>query len=263
MQSKNIHIIRMTVLSFFVLAALPVSAKEFLNAFLHVNIGITWNAGSFGPIIDREKATLLSQEESDTFSYSKPTFLHTAIDLSMDLVPFKPLILGYEAHAFKFGVRGGVKFHSFQETMDVNSNGEDSSYSGTLMSYSEWFVGLVVRYAPSITISGIKGNYTADKGFIFYALYGNFFKGSLNAYPARANYGDDVGSNSTGLDGHKFEFGFGFEFHVCSVNLGINLGYAFIIARLDTDVYGDIGTESNLHEVNVGLYLSLPLEYLL
>lgn len=130
------------------------------------------------------------------------------------------------------------------------------------MSYYEGVVGMVVRYAPSVTITGMKGEYSASWGLVFFALYGNFFHGELNAYAAKADI-DTVTGNKTGIDGHKLEIGIGGELNVCSINLGLNLSYGYVMMNLDTDVYGDVGTDTAFHEINIGLYISLPLEYLL
>ena len=115
--------------------ALPLPAKEFLNTFLHINLGVTWTAGNFGEVIDRELATELSTEKSDTFGYGEPSFLHTSFDFSLDLAPFRPLVLGYEAHAVKIGLRGGMRMHSCREILEVTANGSESTYSGNMMTY--------------------------------------------------------------------------------------------------------------------------------
>ena len=109
-------------------------AKEFLNTFMHINLGVSYSLASVGDIMDREKDLTLDTAKSSTFDYEKPTFSHIGLNLAIDLVPFDPLVFYHSSQAMKIGLRGGFRYNSFGEKLSVTDNGNTKSYSDTLMS---------------------------------------------------------------------------------------------------------------------------------
>ena len=115
-------------------------AREFLNTILHLNFGGMYSFASGGDIISKEK------KAADSFHEVKNTsYYGTALCVTLDIVPTKPIILGMEDHAIKFGLRGTYKIHSLQQSVDMNDEN-----TGKLMDYTSYMIGPVIHYAPFI-----------------------------------------------------------------------------------------------------------------
>lgn len=246
-------------------SAIPLQANEFLNTILHFNMGFLYTLGTTGDILDREKKYYLLKYPGDSTSKKvHPSHHETAFGLSVDLVPFKPIILGNEAHAIKIGLRGGYSFHYLQQSLTVDQGTGDIEYGGDLMTYNCWMLGPVIHYAPSIEPVGI-GEYSAGGGFTFFALMGQLRNAKYNAYPTKRDYGETVTDYERNVKGWKFDIGCGAALAVCSINIGINLYYSLVSLKLNNALtqteYVTMGRKSKIHEMCFELYWGIPIEW--
>ena len=154
-------------------------AREFLNTVLHLNFGGMYSFTNVGDIIDEEhdaaEANSLSGEES---------YYETAYTVTLDIVPFDPIILGLESNAIKFGIRGTYGFNFVQQRITSDGN----VYGDQLMKYNLWMIGPVIHFAPVIDPSDLDNEYTASSGFTFFATWGRL-DGDLSAYAALRDSG--------------------------------------------------------------------------
>jgi len=250
------HIKKALITMLMLMTPLMLQAKEFLNTFMHINLGVMYNLAFMGDLRDEED-TYSIVDNGKTY---KPTYFDSALGITVDLVPFKPIVLGYEAHAIKIGVRGGFRMHYLQQTITVVSGNDETEYGGDLMTYKSWCVGPVIYYAPSISPMGIGGNYSAKGGFTFFMLYGRLFDGKLTAFPAQRSNNEVVGDYEAKITGSKFDIGCGAEIRVCSINLGLNIFYSLINLNMDKVIYPALGRNTILHGVNIEVYMGIPLE---
>jgi len=180
------------------------------------------------------------------------SYYETALCVTLDIAPTKPIILGMEDHAIKFGLRGSFKFHSLQQSVDMNEE-----HTGKIMNYNSYMLGPVIHYAPFIEPSDLNKDYTAGGGFTFFALVGKI-DGDLKAYPVLG--GDPGLSHSSKINGYKFDIGAGAELAICSLNIGINLYYSYTNIKMKDQVYAGIGKSGNLKEGCLELYIGIPIE---
>jgi len=243
-------------------APVQLSAGEFLNSVVHLNFGFMYGF-SFGDIIDREHDDYYIEKDGRKF---RPSHYCTAFGLTVDIVPFPPVLLGSESHAVKFGVRGGYRFHSIQQKISVElSDRTEQDYKGELLNYQTWFVGPVVHYAPWIGPSDMDGNYTSGVGFTFYVLYGQLLSGKLSAYPSLRDYGSPpAGNSNSDFTGYRIDAGFGAEVTFCSINIGLNIYYSMIKTDLSTPVdgYSSLSATPAFHEVCFEIFMGIPIEWL-
>ena len=224
-------------------------AREFLNTILHLNFGGMYSFAAGGDIISKEN------KESDSNSLVKnSSHYETALCVTLDIAPTKPIILGMEDHAIKFGVRGSYKLHSLQQALDLN----DES-TGKLIDYYSYMLGPVIHYAPFIEPSNLNKDYTAGGGFTFFALFGKI-SGDLTAYPVLSDIDPAIISKSSKISGYKFDIGTGAELALCSLNIGINLYYSYTNIKMKEPVYADMGKKGNLKEGCIELYIGIPIE---
>ena len=236
----------------FLLFLIPVNlhAREFLNTVLHLNFGGMYSFATAGDIIDGEEYAI-----EQTFTDSKKeSHYETAYSLTLDIVPFDPLLLGMESHAVKFGVRTTYGFHFLQQ---VVKSGEE--YKGQILDYKGWMVGPVIHYAPYIGASDLNYEYTADGGFTLYALYGRM-DGDLTAFPAIEDYSESISGSSTSVSGYKISIGVGAEIALCALNFGMNVYYSYTKFRLEDAVYENKGKDVDLKEGCLEIYVGIPIE---
>ncbi len=235
----------------FILIASQVSAREFLNTYLHLNFGGMYSSFLSGDFLDKEESF------NKKYMPDAQTILHyeTGLSMTLDFVPMKPIILGLEAHAIKLGLRGSYRMNFMEQRIIVG----DEEYENQLMDYSSWMIGPVLYYAPSLDSSDFNLEYSANSGFTFYALYGRL-NGDLTSGSAIGESGVSFSENKTGVSGYKLDFGFGAELAVCSLNFGVNVYYSYINLKFDKKIYATMGTESTLHEVNLEIYVGIPIE---
>lgn len=247
---------------FFLLLLIPVqlSAKEFLNTFLHINFGVMYSLYNSGDIVNYEHDSY-SIIEAYGNNVVRPNHYDAGFGITIDISPLKPIVLGSDAHAFKLGIRGCYRFHYFQQKIAVmESEDSEIDYGGNLLTFMSWMVGPVIHYAPSIEASSLDGEYTAGGGFTLYALYGHLVKGELTAYPAQRNYGESVGDYETSVKGYKIDIGIGGEISVCSVNLGLNLYYSMIRIKMADKIYDEVDKNSIINEICVEVYMGIPID---
>lgn len=241
---------KLYILILFFLIPVNLHAREFLNTVLHLNFGGMYSFATTGDILDSEEKKI-----DETFPASnKTSHYETAYSLTLDIVPFDPLILGMEAHAVKFGVRGAYRLHFLQQR--VKSGDE---YSGQVMDYRVWMVGPVIHYAPFIGASDLDYEYTASGGFTLYALYGRL-NGDLTAFPAIKDYGVATAEANTGIDGYKVDIGVGAEIALCALNFGMNIYYSYTKIHMNDLIYQDLGKNGKLREGCLELYVGIPIE---
>ena len=73
-------------------------AREFLNTILHLNFGGMYSFAAGGDIIRGENQAV-NTEIPDNQSTN---YYETALCITLDIAPTKPIILGMEDHAIKF-----------------------------------------------------------------------------------------------------------------------------------------------------------------
>ena len=230
---------------FIFISQQSLNAREFLNTILHLNFGGMYSFGPGGDIIKWE-----DRKVDDTISDNQGTsYYETALCVTLDIVPTKPIILGMESHAIKFGVRGSYKFHTLQQS--VNMPDENT---GKVMSYNSYTIGPVIHYAPFIEPSDLNRDYTAGGGFTFFALIGRI-NGDLTAYP-----NIKAESSSSKITGYKFDIGAGAEIAICSLNVGMNIYYSYTNIKMKEEVYSNMGKRGNLKEGCIELYIGIPIE---
>lgn len=228
-------------------------SKEFLNTILHLNFGGMYSFASSGGIVDEEKSKI-----NDYFTSPKINNYSTAYCFTLDVAPMKPILLGLEEHAIKFGVRGAYRFHFMQQ--EVRSGGE--GYKGKVMNYGSWMVGPVIHYAPFVSPSSVDYEYTANGGFTFYALFGRI-DGDLTAFPSIRDAGGPGENSNSKISGNKFDIGVGAEISLCSINFGVNLYYSRISYKMKEPVYSVNGRKGTLNEGCIELYFGIPVEFII
>lgn len=236
----------------FLLFLIPgnLHAREFLNTVLHLNFGGMSSFVTTGDIVDGEEDQVELVMEDD----NKTSHYETAFGMTLDIVPFAPIILGMESHAVKFGVRGTYRLHFLQQR--VKSGKE---YTGQVMDYRAWMVGPVIHYAPFIGASDLNYEYTATGGFTLYALYGQL-DGDLTAFPGLRDYGTDISSYSSKINGYKVDIGIGAEIALCTLNFGMNVYYSYTKIHMQDKIYQDSGKDGELKEGCLELYIGIPIE---
>jgi hypothetical protein len=234
-------------------------AREFLNTFMQLNMGMGYTFASSGDIVRAEDEYYIVDSDGDKV---RPENTGASMNLMMDIVPFKPIILGFESHAIKIGLRGGYRYYYVEQKIEGHFGGDKKEYGGNLMNSQSVLIGPLIRYAPSITPSGLDNNYVSGGGFTFYALYGHIFSGEIDAFPAMRARGDLASGvdYQTTIRGYRYDVGVGAEISICSVNLGLNVYYSQVRLKLSKDIY-DVGRNTTLHEGNIEIYLGLPFEY--
>lgn len=234
------------------LSVIPVriQAREFLNTVLHLNFGGMYSFTNVSDIIDEEhdiaEANSLNGEES---------YYETAYTVTLDIVPFDPIILGLESNAIKFGIRGTYGFNFVQQRITQDGN----VYEGELMNYDLWMIGPVIHFAPVIDPSDLDNEYTASSGLTFFATWGRL-DGDLTAYAALRDYGASLSPYSTSINGYKINVGFGAEIALCSLNFGLNLYYSYTSYTLENEIYSGKGKNHNMKEGCLELYVGFPIE---
>lgn len=248
---KMKRIIKITAL-IFTLSAIPaqLNAREFLNTVLHLNFGGMYSFTNVGDIID---------EENDVIDANMPateeSYYETAYTVTLDIVPFDPILLGLESNAIKFGIRGSYGFNFVQQRITSGSN----VYNDQLMNYDLWMIGPVIHFAPVIDPSDINNEYTASSGFTFFATWGRL-DGDLTAYAALRDSGLSLPNHNAKIEGYKFNVGFGAEIALCSLNFGFNLYYSYTSYKLDREIYAGAGRDHYMREGCLEVYVGLPIE---
>ncbi len=234
-------------------------AREFLNSIMHINMGYLFSFAPQGAFISEEES--LYEIEQEDGAVKSPTHKHTGLAFNVDLMFIKPFILGTDSHAFKLGIRAGIKYHSVdQEMIYTAAGGSKEDHGGQLMSYYDWMVGPVIYYAPSFDFAGFRGNLTAGGGFTAYVLAGRIFNGSLTAYPAMRSDGVFSGAYEADLSGLRIDAGIGAALSVCSVNLGFNLYYSRTSFETGDNIYSSSGRKAVSNEVCAEVYMGIPIE---
>jgi len=250
------------------LIVIPINsqAKEFLNTFLHINLGVMVGL-TYGDIMTYENKTFSMIEDYRTEEpiKDKPEYYDMSLGIMIDLSPFPPLILGNEAHAVKFGVRGGYRFHSLTQNISIEEGSKSEvDYGGDLMSFGTWMVGPVIHYAPSIKMSDISDAYSAEGGFTIFFLYGQLNNGTLTKHPSvrsyiDANDGTQLTDYETAITGYKLDVGIGGEVSICAINFGINLYYSYMNIKMKEKIYDGVSKSTSIHEACLEIYIGIPV----
>ena len=225
-------------------------AREFLNTVLHLNFGGMYSFTNVGDLIDEEhkavEANIPAGEES---------YYETAYTVTLDIVPFDPIILGLESNAIKFGIRGTYGFNFVQQRITDDAD----VFSEQLMNYDVWMIGPVIHFAPVINPSDLDNEYTASSGFTFFATWGRL-DGDLSAYAALRDSGVSFSNHNAKVEGYKINIGFGAEIALCSLNFGLNLYYSYTNYTLDHEIYTGAGKNHYMREGCLELYVGFPIE---
>ncbi|MFC1669800.1 hypothetical protein ACFL20_05355 [Spirochaetota bacterium] len=242
-------------------------AKEFLNTFLHINLGVMVGL-TYGDIMSYENKIFSDIETYRTEDPIKdnPEYYDMSLGIMIDLSPFPPLILGNEAHAVKFGIRGGYRFHSLTQNISIEEGSQSEvDYGGDLISFGTWMVGPVIHYAPSIKMSDISDAYSAEGGFTFFFLYGQLNNGTLSKQPSVRSYIDSISGTplenyETSVTGFKIDVGIGGEVSLCAINFGVNLFYSFMRIKMKENVYGSgVSRTTTINEACLEIYIGIPV----
>jgi hypothetical protein len=252
----------MLILLALLLAPSGLFAGDFLNTIMHINVGAIYSFPWDG-LIDEEYGgyKLYSAYEK---KYNRPTNYDASLSFFVDLAPFNPVVLGNEAHALKFGVRGGYRLNRLEQKLTIKPNRKkEEDYGGPLLSYHRWILGPVLRYAPQINALGLGGNYGAVGGLTFFMLFGELVNGELTAFPAKR---DREGASSapvykTGIKGFAFDLGFGGEISIGALNLGLNFFYSYFEITMGKKIYKNLDKTSCFHEISLELYAGIPIEW--
>jgi hypothetical protein len=233
------------ILTLFVfISQQSLQAREFLNTILHLNFGGMYSFASGGDIIGGEDRAVDSLKPDNQGT----SYYETAICITLDIVPTRPIILGMEDHAIKFGVRGSYRIHSLQQSVRM-----PDEKTGKVMDYNSYMIGPVIHYAPFIESSNLDRDYTAGGGFTFFALCGKI-NGDLTAYPVIS------GKDSSKIKGYKCDIGVGSEIALCSLNVGLNVYYSYANIKMKEAIYNNMGRKGNLKEGCLELYIGIPIE---
>ena len=244
------------ILALFVfISQQSLQAREFLNTVLHLNFGGMYSFASGGDITQGENREIRKQESNGNITdVQNISYYETAFCLTLDIVPTKPIILGMEDHAVKFGVRGTYKIHSLQQKVSRNDE-----KTGKVMDYNSMMFGPVIHYAPFIESSSLTREYTAGGGFTLFALWGRI-NGDLTAYPVLRDLSVPITPHSSKISGYKYDLGAGAEVAICALNVGINLYYSLTNVKMKEKIYDNFGKKGNLKEGCIELYIGIPIE---
>jgi hypothetical protein len=237
----------------------PSGAHEFLNAFMHVNFGITYGLVT-GDLIGYEHNTNYFIWGTDVY---KAGHYDLSYSLSADLMPFPPLILGNESNAVKIGVRGRYGSNYIRQNLSVRlSSKHEFEFGGNLITYTSWMVGPIFYYCPKIQSDNLEETYRAGGGFTFFILYGQIIDGRLRAYPATRDMDTEVPiPYSTSIAGYRLDIGIGAAISFCSINVGLNMFYSMVTFTAETRVYQYIDRRQRLHEFCIEMYVGIPFEW--
>ncbi|MCL2026266.1 MAG: hypothetical protein FWG92_05620 [Leptospirales bacterium] len=234
---------------------LPVSnlsAREFLNTFMQINVGYSYSLLVAGDLVDAEN--------SQKSTHRKLKYNNNSFNFMVDVVPFKPIFFWDESHAFKVGFRGGYRRHIMTQNMTMD--GKD--YGGDLLTYNTFVGGPLIRYAPNVSFFSYSKEYGAGGGFTMYMLYGHIMGGNLNAFQTERAIDSSFSANyNTAVRGYKLDFGIGAEISLCSINLGFNVYYSQMRMKLSDKIYVETGRKPVMHEGSIEVYIGMPLENLL
>ena len=252
--------IKIFLIAVIIMFSSALSAHEFLNTIMHINVGFSY-CFPFGNLIEHENSTYSIYSPYDDRNVH-PTHYDMSINVYADLAPFKPFILGNESNAIKIGLRGGYRFNQIRQNLTINLTGKkELDYSGTLLDYDRWMIGPVLHYAPIISPLGIKEGYSAKGGLTFYLLFGQVVNAELTAYPAKRNAEGNASHPyyKTKCKGYAIDIGIGGEISVLSINLGLNVYYTYLNLRLNDHVYNTLGTDVYIHEAAIEVYMGIPI----
>lgn len=225
-------------------------SREFLNSVLHLNFGGMYTFAATGDIIDSEKNAIDSSIPTNT----NISHYETAYCVTLDIVPTDPVILGLEAHAIKFGIRGSYRFNFLQQRVT-----DEVELGDQVMDYRSWLIGPVIHYAPFIEPSDLNEDYSASGGFTIFALWGRV-NGNMSAFPSLRERSITTGVYETKVTGYEYDLGIGAEIALCSLNFGINVYYSYTKLEMSDQIYSDLGKEGNLKEGCLEIYVGIPIE---
>lgn len=251
-------------MTLLLIIATPLTAREFLNTILHINIGAQL-ALPYGSMIDHEYDSFsMVQTYSDGSTENiRPSHFDTAFGLTIDLVPLPPIMLFDESQAIKIGLRGLYRVHYLKQNITItDSDDKERDYGGDLLQFQSWMVGPVIHYSPRVEFGGLRGNFTSNGGLTAFVLMGQIMDGTLESFPSKRAAGNSVSNYQTDFSGLKIDAGVGGEVGVCSVNLGLNIFYSVMFLNLDDDVYNEeVSTNPRINEIAFEIYMGIPVEW--
>ncbi len=249
---KKIFIILVLCLGLTVSSEL--CAREFLNTFMQINLGYSYGLDCAGKITDTEIRHAVDGK--------KLKYVNSAVNLMLDVVPFKPVYFNMGKMAVKIGIRGGYRGQNTDQTVKTSVNGGSrKEYTGNFMNYHCLCAGPMIRFAPFLSMADEFTDYVAGGGMTFFVMYGRIFGGELNAFAANRACGVQVPEPwKTSLNGSRLDIGIGGEIAVCSANLGLNVCYSRLWLHLRDQVYNEIGKNSTQQELSAEIYIGMPLE---
>ncbi len=171
--------------------------REFLNTKIHLNFGGGVNFTS-NEILNYERRAIPAILLANNFFPLEPIHDVTDYGLTIDLVPFEPLLLGQDSHALKFGLRGGYRFHFVSQRLGITVT-DDASYSvnSDLLRFQTWSVGPVVHYSPFVK-PHVDGGYASMFGISLFATYGQLVNGRYTGHPSLNDVIDKAVNTVTG-----------------------------------------------------------------
>lgn len=248
---------RKLILILLVVFAFPCSlfAREFINSFMQINLGYSYALVKAGDIRSGESKNPPDGGQRLKYSASSVNFM-------LDITPFQPISFNNENSAIKIGLRGGFRMHTMEQRLTARVDGDKKDYSGRLLEFQCLSIGALIRYAPSMSMVEdlAESYYSSNGGFTAFVLYGRMFNGQIDAFAAKRAHKETVSvPYESTLTGHRIDAGLGAEISICAINLGVNLYYSCVLFQLKNDIYPAIGRSPVQHELNLEVYIGLPL----
>ncbi len=187
----------LVILTAFILLPSLSHGREFLNTRIHLNFGGGYNFAS-NAIMNYENQAVPGILLSNSFFPLEPTHDVTDYGLTIDAVPFEPLMLGQDSHALKFGLRGGYRFHFVSQKLGIKiTDSKKYTINSDLLRFQTWSVGPVVHYSPFVK-PHVDGGYASIFGISLFATYGQLVNGKYTGYPSLNDSIEKVYSEITG-----------------------------------------------------------------
>jgi len=245
---------------------IPVNAmaREFLDSFMHINLGLMMGFNSGGDLITYEQdlGSVTGTGEDGSTGEVRPDYEKFGLTLTLDICPFSPVLIAHESHALKFGIRSSLGYRSLSRSLVVEVDGVETDYGGDSLNYMNWMIGPVVHYAPWLDVSRLSGEYTAGGGFTLFVLFGQVFNGELNSFHVVREREGSTGSPVSDFSGFSINMGIGGELSICSVNMGTNVYYSIVKMNLDNTVYSGMDKQFDLNGFNIELYVGITVDFI-
>jgi hypothetical protein len=269
-------------------------AYESIRNIFSINGGMSY-ANTGGRIIDIEKKmpAFISTTDINGANPAGPYLLSRPKHSSMsygafgDLTPVPAIVLGNDTHAVKFGIRGGYRYLSVKQKLEVKR----LSYTNDLMASHSWSMGPVIKYSPFLITDPVTGAARSRFCITMFFQAGQTFRGYVRPHNAQLNLIKSISSaywsfsgiypglatnwftnNITGymtvfggarsrFSAIKYDIGLGAEAGILLFNLGINIYYSQIDMKIPGNIYWYSCKNTSLRQFNAEFYIGMPVEW--